>query len=565
MFRAAYLFLIILCITPTIPGLVGVLASSLSYIPPIGLDQLSLAGYLQVFNWVGYEQSLLLTIASAFFSTYLSCLFCFAILQQLWLNRHWRKVENLLSPLLAMPHVAFAIGFAFLFAPTGMLARLISQSFGIELNTQDTAWLVNDPYALGLTIALSFKEVPFLLLMSIPVLQQLKIENVAKVSASLGYTPNQMWWKAVFPQWLVKMRFALFAVMAYGVSVVDLSLILGPNNPPTFAVLVWQWFNDPDLSLLPRAAAGAVILFITASLLMLVIIVLEKLITGHWGKWQFSGRYGFALPGKSLFAFSALMAAMMFPLMAIWSFAHRWRFPDLLPSKYSERFWMNEWVNIIPTIHQSLLLALVTATAALMLGILAQEYKTKYKLHLPNYIIALPMLIPQLSILFGLQISTLYISSDSFFLWVSWSHIFFAFPFVYLALDGPWRSYDNNYTRAALSLGKTPLYTFIHVKAPLLLPAILYAWAVGASVSLAQYLPTLILGGGRIATITTEAVALSSGFDRRVTAIYAIWQAILPFVFFSLAVVLGRLQHRRRLFSKEPVTHDTMSRKPHHP
>ncbi|MGR5542427.1 thiamine ABC transporter permease, partial [Vibrio campbellii] len=65
------------------------------------------------------------------------------------------------------------------------------------------------------------------------------------------------------------------------------------------------------------------------------------------------------------------------------------------------------------------------------------------------------------------------------------------------------------------------------------------------SVSLAQYLPTLMLGAGRISTLTTEAVALSSGFDRRVTAIYAIWQALLPLLFFVLAIVLSRLSRWR--------------------
>ncbi|SUP55577.1 ABC transporter permease [Vibrio vulnificus] len=124
----------------------------------------------------------------------------------------------------------------------------------------------------------------------------------------------------------------------------------------------------------------------------------------------------------------------------------------------------------------------------------------------------------------------------------------------------------RNYTRAALSLGKAPIWVFIRIKMPILMPAILYAWAVGASVSLAQYLPTLILGAGRITTITTEAVALSSGSDRRVTAIYALWQAILPFVFFSIALFIGHLQTRgRHARVKDTKTHDVLSRKPRHP
>ncbi|MCV5975959.1 thiamine ABC transporter permease, partial [Escherichia coli] len=123
------------------------------------------------------------------------------------------------------------------------------------------------------------------------------------------------------------------------------------------------------------------------------------------------------------------------------------------------------------------------------------------------------------------------------------------FPFIYLSLDGPWRSFDNGLTRVALSLGKTPMQAWLKVKLPILLPAIAFAWAVGISVSLAQYLPTLVLGAGRISTITTEAVALSSGFDRRVTAIYAIWQALLPFLFFSFAILLSRLHVKYRRLS----------------
>jgi putative thiamine transport system permease protein len=83
---------------------------------------------------------------------------------------------------------------------------------------------------------------------------------------------------------------------------------------------------------------------------------------------------------------------------------------------------------------------------------------------------------------------------------------------------------------------------------------------------LAQYLPTLILGAGRIATVTTEAVALSSGFDRRVTAIYALFQALLPLLFFTFAVIVNRYHTRyRRIKIKGLLLNDTLARKPHHP
>ncbi|TDM52083.1 ABC transporter permease [Aliivibrio fischeri] len=552
MLRALYLIIIAVCILPTLPGLLGVAVSALGYIPPLGMHHFSLDGFALVFSWEGVWRSIGLTIYSAITSSYLACLITFAVLQATWGSKFWRKVELSLSPLLATPHVAFAIGFAFLFAPTGMGVRALHGLFGYDASPQDIndlAFLIKDPHALGLIVMLALKEVPFLLLMSISILTQLKIDQIEKVSASLGYSKAQMWWKCVFPQWLAKLRFPMLAVIAYSLSVVDVALIIGPTNPPTFAVLVWQWFTEPDLNLLPRAAAGAVVLFAIASLLIAFARLVEWTVTKGIKCWQYSGRSGISLPGKSLFLLIISLTILMVPLMIIWSFAQRWRFPDLLPSRYSERFWQLEWDSILSTINQSLSIAIITASIALVLAVLAHEYRIKYKWQVPGYIIAIPMLIPQLSILFGLQVVTLYLSSDSYFFWVCWAHVFFAFPFVYLSLDGPWKSFDTGLTRVALSLGKSPLQAWWKVKMPILLPAIVFAWAVGLSVSLAQYLPTLMLGAGRISTITTEAVALSSGFDRRVTAIYAIWQALLPLFFFTFAIMISRLPIKCRRIS----------------
>lgn len=295
------------------------------------------------------------------------------------------------------------------------------------------------------------------------------------------------------------------------------------------------------------------------------LVIVEKTMVNWCNRWQYSGRRGPSLPGLTLLSTSVILATSILPLLIIWSLAHRWRFPDLIPSQFSLRFWQFEWSNVVPTLITSIALATVVTSLALLLALVAHEYKLKHRWHLPDYLIAMPMLIPQLSMLFGMQVVTLYVASDYFSLWVIWSHLFFAFPFVYLALDGPWKSYDNNFTKAGLSLGKSPIHIFLMVKLRMLLPALLYAWAVGASVSLAQYLPTLMLGGGRISTITTEAVALSSGFDRRVTAIYALWQALLPLLFFSAALFISRLTTRRSpSVVKERTAHDSLSKRPHH-
>ena len=88
------------------------------------------------------------------------------------------------------------------------------------------------------------------------------------MSRTLGYKPTTAFMLSVFPQVYRQIRLPIFAVLAYSLSVVDMSLILGPGNPPTFAVQILNWFSDSDFSLRPLASAAA----ITQLVLILVAI-----------------------------------------------------------------------------------------------------------------------------------------------------------------------------------------------------------------------------------------------------------------------------------------------------
>jgi putative thiamine transport system permease protein len=120
------------------------------------------------------------------------------------------------------------------------------------------------------------------------------------------------------------------------------------------------------------------------------------------------------------------------------------------------------------------------------------------------------------------------------------------FPYLLLALADPWKSLDRRYARSAAALGVSPLATLFRVKLPILLRPILVASAIGFAVSVAQYLPTLFVGGGRVATLTTEAVAISSGGDRRAVGVLAFLQILLPFLVYVAALAIPRLVFANR-------------------
>jgi putative thiamine transport system permease protein len=70
--------------------------------------------------------------------------------------------------------------------------------------------------------------------------------------------------------------------------------------------------------------------------------------------------------------------------------------------------------------------------------------------------------------------------------------------------------------------------------------------AVGFAVSVDQYLPGILIGGGRYPTLTTEAVTLSSGGDYRVIGLFTLVQMSLPMLAYTTAALLPAWLFRHR-------------------
>lgn len=92
---------------------------------------------------------------------------------------------RMLTPFLAAPHAAIAIGLAFVLAPSGWIARVLALPFGWD-RPPDLA-SVNDPWGLALILGLMVKEVPFLLLVILAALTQIPVRAQVAAGRSLGY------------------------------------------------------------------------------------------------------------------------------------------------------------------------------------------------------------------------------------------------------------------------------------------------------------------------------------------------------------------------------------------
>lgn len=528
---------------PIAAGLILTLHAAIGRVP--GLETVSAPALSMLLTQPGFATSLRVTLVTGLVSTLLAVVLALA----LTMAKGGRMVRWLALPL-AVPHAAVAVGLAFLFAPSGWIARLIAPVAGWD---QPPAIItLGDAAGVALIIGLLVKEVPFLLVVCLAASARLPVAQSLRAGRALGHSAASIWLWVLVPQLYRLIRMPVFVTLAFSLSVVDMAIILGPSNPPTLAVAVTRWFNDPDPAMIAPASAGALVLVVLVGLCVGLWMLAERLIAGLGLALLRGGRRGRWLGiATSLLAWagfgSILMSGLALVVLLLWSVGWRWPFPAFLPESWTVVAWMDgAWGR---PMARTLGLGLATALISLLLALAWLEGEDRG--HLPRArwataLLALPLLLPQIGFLFGLNVLYLHLGISGTALAVVWAQSLFVFPYVMIALSDPWRAMDLRMIRAAASLGAGPWRQFFAVKLPLMLRPILLAAAIGFAVSVAQYLPTLFAGAGRIATLTTEAVTLSSGSDRRVLAVQSLLQAMLPALVYGLAMAVPALLWRNR-------------------
>ncbi|MBU2240722.1 MAG: ABC transporter permease [Gammaproteobacteria bacterium] len=540
----------LLLIFPIVIGLVGTLLPAFAYFPPLGEYSISLVPWRDLFAQGEFYASLKLTLITGIAASLFALWFALSLLAWGYQRPFFSKVEAALSPILAIPHAAIAIGLLFLLSPSGWLVRLFSPWLtGFD---RPPNWItVQDPFGISLILALVIKEMPYLLFVMLATMKSIKARESLQVGQALGYSRFTLWRKVLIPQLYPIIRLPIFILVAFSLTVVDLALVIGPNTPSTLAVTLLRWFNDPDLSMRLMASAGAI------SLMLIIVVVLAgwelaHLLFSKLTRAERSNGKRFGLTdsllrlGVFLGLLALLNAFVALALLPIWSLARRWRFPDALPSQWT-------WENIeratpllIELTSNTLTIALITTLMACVISLVMLETKRHdmarstniSKPHLFDWLIYVPILLPQIGFLFGLHVLLIYLNLNGDLCAIIALHLMYVLPYVYLTLKGPYLAYEEEYLLQANRLNYRPWYNYVLVKIAMLKPAVFTAFAIGFSVSIAQYLPTLIAGEGRYSTLTTEAVAQAASGDRKQVGSMAMLQAFFPIMVFWLAQLI---------------------------
>jgi putative thiamine transport system permease protein len=458
-----------------------------------------------------------------------------------------RSVDRLLRGLpwmLATPHAAFAIGLVFLLSPSGWLLRALSPGLtGFEL---PPPWpTTQDPWGLGLILALVAKEIPFLLWAAATQLQRDDLRRRWRsehaLAQTLGYAPRAAWWRVVWPQLAPRLRWPLLAVLAYGLTVVDMALVIGPASPPTLAVLAWQWLQDADLAVNAQGAAagGALALLVLAAALG---VQAGQPARGRARTDGSRGRPASTTAATRAGAGRVLLVALYLAVLAalaVGSVAGLWPFPRLWPEALTLQAWQSVWSSGA-TVGTTLGLAAGSAALALVWSVAWLELAPRRWDHALRPLVYLPLVLPAVLWVVGLYRLALWAQLEGQWAGLLLAHTVMALPYVLLTLSPAYLGTDPRLAAVSASLGHGRASFLWRIKWPLLRRSLAASAAVGFAVSVAQYLPTLYVGAGRFASVTTEAVTLAAGAQRSLTSAYAALQFALPVLAFGVAAWVGR-------------------------
>ena len=481
--------------------------------------------------WTGVLSSLLAISGTAF------------VLSRSFGQPAWPRVVQLLGPMLAVPHAAFAIGLVFLIAPSGWLLRALSPwATGFDA---PPPWLsTQDPWGVGLIAVLALKEIPFLLWAALGHLQRpdvaRRLQQELQLAQTLGYGLRTAWWTVAWPQLWPRLAAPMLAVLAYGLTVVDVALVIGPTSPPTLSVLAWQWLQDADSAINAQGAAAAWLLVgaLAASTALAWGLTQLPLWRRRWVRG--APNHGTPAPTGtgSLWALAAVYAAVLLALL-VGSVFGSWPFPSLWPESWTGSAWISV-AGSSRTLVSTVWLGLASSLAALVWAVAWLELApTRWNTHL-RQVLYLPLVLPAVLWVIGLHRLALAWGLDGNGWGVWLAHTLATLPYVLMALHSAYAGFDPRLRAIAASLGHGRWVFLLRVKWPLLRAALAASFAVGFAVSVAQYLPTLYVGAGRFATVTTEAVNLAAGAQRSLTSAYAWLQWLLPVLVFALAARLGR-------------------------
>ena len=248
----------------------------------------------------------------------------------------------------------------------------------------------------------------------------------------------------------------------------------------------------------------------------------------------------------------ALWTAFLAPvaLLLVWSFAWRWPWPAPLPNRWRA----SAWTDLAATgglgaaALRSLGIATTVAVVATGLGFVTSrsvaEARAREAL---QWLLHLPFALSPVVLGVGLEYSFLRAGLAGNLVGVALAQGILAYAYAVILLSGLWTARVGAFLEGAATLGATPRQAWTLVLLPLARPLLALCFVQTFLISWFDYALVLLIGGGRVATLTTSLYQFVQSGDLRLAAASALLLLLPPL----LALVI-QSQRRPDALAGEP-------------
>lgn len=254
---------------------------------------------------------------------------------------------------------------------------------------------------------------------------------------------------------------------------------------------------------------------------------------------------------------AAAAVALPLAVLAVWGFAERWAWPDLLPQLFSLRG-VREVLrgDALQVLYSSILLSASAAVISTAVGILTARAVVFCRFPGRGLLLMssmLPLIVPAAVFGMGVHLLLLRAGLSDTAGGVLLTHVICCLPYTVSLMTNATRAVGRRLEEQARVLGAGALRAFLSITMPAITPAALSAAAMAYIVSFSQYFLTLLIGGGSVKTFTVIMVPYLQNGDRTLAAGYSL--------LFLLVTILAFILFRRALRAVYPCAESALGRK----
>ncbi len=170
---------------------------------------------------------------------------------------------------LPIPHVVGAIAVLALLGQSGFVSR-IAGSIGLIDDAASFPALIFDPFAIGILVEYTWKEVPFVGIVALAILSSSRVREHEEAARSLGADAWQRLRHVSLPLVLPGVLAVAVIVFAFTFGAFEVPLLLGRSFPEALPVLAYRRHVDVDLAARPEAMALSLMMAAVAVVCVLV-------------------------------------------------------------------------------------------------------------------------------------------------------------------------------------------------------------------------------------------------------------------------------------------------------